>query len=123
MTWVKARAFRRRRVAGGEAGAMHLVQFFLPLRDNEGKAFGRDGFAAVRRELADRFGGVTAWLSAPAQGLWEDAEGDLRRDEVLLVEVMDADIDRAWWRAYRGRLETAFQQEKVLMRVTEVEVL
>ena len=102
---------------------MHLVQFFLPLRNNEGTPFARGDFAAVRRELADRFGGVTAWLSAPAQGLWEDADGDLHGDEVLLVEVMDADLDRAWWRAYRGRLEVAFDQEKVLMRVIETEVL
>ena len=102
---------------------MHLVQFFLPLRDNEGKAVAPGDFAAVRRELADRFGGVTAWLSAPAHGLWEDPEGDMHRDEVLLVEVMDADIDRAWWRAYRRRLEITFRQEKLLMRATETEVL
>jgi hypothetical protein len=98
---------------------MHLVQFFLPLRDNAGQPFPREHFSGVRRELTERFGGVTAYLRAPAQGLWEDEEGDLCRDEVLLFEVMDPALDAAWWRGYRNRLEQRFSQDTVLLRATE----
>lgn len=101
---------------------MQLVQLFLPLRSMD-SAFPRAMFAAVRSELADRFGGVTAYLRAPAQGLWEDEEGECVRDEVVLVEVMVADLDRAWWRDYRRELERRFDQEEILLRATPVEKL
>ena len=53
---------------------MHLVQILLPLRDNEGAPFPGDDFTRVRAELVERFGGVTAHLQAPAQGVWKDEE-------------------------------------------------
>lgn len=102
---------------------MHLVQFFLPLRDNHGEPFGAPAFAAVRRELAGRFGGVTAYVRAPAQGLWEDAEGDLCRDEVVLFEVMADALDSDWWRDYRTTLERRFHQREVLVRATPTQLL
>jgi hypothetical protein len=46
---------------------MHLVQLLLPLYYNSGNAFSEMG---IRGELTERFGGVTAFTSAPAQGLW-----------------------------------------------------
>jgi hypothetical protein len=95
---------------------MHLVQFFLPLRDNAGEAFSKALFSEVRRELTERFGGVTTYLRAPAQGLWEDADGDLCRDEVVLFEVMAARLETAWWSHYRSTLERRFSQEAVLVR-------
>jgi hypothetical protein len=106
-----------------DARAMHLVQFFLPLRDNHGQPFARLLFSEVRRELAERFGGVTTYLRAPAQGLWEDADGDLCRDEVVLFEVMADVLDAAWWRAYRAQLERRFAQDEVLVRATATRLL
>ena len=102
---------------------MHVVQFFLPLADNAGQRFGREAFSGVRRELTERFGGVTTYLRSPAQGLWEDADGDLCHDEVVLFEVMDPELDPEWWRAYRLALQEDFRQEAVLLRATEVRLL
>ena len=102
---------------------MHLVQFFLPLRDNHGEPFGAASFAEVRRDLTERFGGVTTYLRAPAQGLWEDEEGDLCRDEVVLFEVMAEALDVPWWRDYRARLERRFHQQEVLVRATPAQLL
>ena len=99
---------------------MHLVQLLLPLR-HRGADFPRAMFARVRSELAERFGGVTAYLRAPAQGLWEDEDGECVRDEVVLVEVMVDDLDREWWRAYRGELEQRFDQDEIVLRATGVE--
>jgi len=102
---------------------MYLVELFLPLRDNEGSAFPKALYEAVRTELADMFGGVTAFTRAPATGLWEDGEGDVQRDEVVLFEVMAAQLDHAWWRGYREALEQRFRQDEVLVRATAVERL
>ena len=95
---------------------MHLVQLLLPLRDNHGNAFPREAFTRVRAELTARYGGVTAYLRAPASGVWRDEQGTVAQDEVVMVEVVVADLDRAWWSAYRRDLETRFRQSEVLVR-------
>lgn len=100
---------------------MQLVQLFLPVYGNDGKAFPKAQFDTVRSELTDKFGGVTAYLRSPAVGLWEDAEGDVCRDDVLLFEVMANALDRPWWNSYRRTLEERFRQDEVLVRATEIE--
>jgi hypothetical protein len=37
-----------------------LIEFFLPTSDNDGSPFPKDEFERIRRELTERFGGVTA---------------------------------------------------------------
>lgn len=102
---------------------MHLIQPFLPLRDNDGQAFPRALYDEVRAALAERFGGVTAFVRSPAVGLWEDDEGDVQRDDVVLLEVMADHVDHGWWVSYRKGLERRFRQDEVLVRATRVERL
>ena len=102
---------------------MHLVQLFLPLQDQEGKRFPKPLYDAVRTELTDRFGGVTAFLRAPAVGAWEDDGGAVQRDDVVLFEVMADHVDHGWWAHYRAELERRFDQDEVLIRATAVERL
>jgi hypothetical protein len=102
---------------------MHLVQILLPVYDNDGRQFGGDAFDRVRNELADEFGGVTAFRRSPAEGLWKEAGGEVARDEVSIFEVMADGLDRAWWADYRAELERRFRQEKVVIRATEFEEL
>jgi hypothetical protein len=101
---------------------MHIVQFLLPLRDNEQRPFARADFEKVRSELTDRFGGVTAFLQSPASGAWKE-EGETVRDEMLLFEVMVEPLDRAWWSGYRAELERRFRQERILVRALGTEML
>lgn len=101
---------------------MHLIEILLPLADNEGRAFGAGEFDRVRDELAARFGGVTAFRRAPAEGVWAEGDG-VSRDAVVIFEVMADALDRAWWRAYRGELERRFRQEKLVVRATAFEEL
>lgn len=95
---------------------MHLVQILLPLRDNEGTEFPRAWLNALRTELTERFGGVTAYERAPAAGAWKDDGGEVARDDVIIVEVMDAHLDRHWWSAFRRRLEDQYRQEEMMLR-------
>ena len=102
---------------------MHLVQILVPLSDNDGKPFPRAWLDALRAELTERFGGVTAHLRAPAAGAWKDDEGDLARDDVVIVEVMDEELDRAWWSAFGKRLAEQFRQEEMMVRAIPCERL
>ncbi|ADV28024.1 hypothetical protein Psesu_2189 [Pseudoxanthomonas suwonensis 11-1] len=106
-----------------EFAAMYLIQLFLPLRDNEGVAFPKAMYDQVRADLAEHFGGVTAFVRSPAVGLWEDDDGDVQRDDVVLLEVMADHVDHGWWAAYRKRLEQEFRQDEVLVRATRAERL
>ena len=102
---------------------MHLIQILLPLRDNEGNAFARAELDAVRRELTERFGGATAYLRAPAAGFWKDGDGEVERDEVVIVEAMAKRLEREWWRLYREELERRFRQQELVVRCLRCERL
>jgi hypothetical protein len=99
----------------------YLIQILLPRYDNEGQAFGREPFAETRQELLDRFGGLTAFLRAPASGLWKADDGTISRDDIVMMEVMAADLDRGWWRDYRRRLEARFRQDEIVVRAIPVD--
>ena len=101
------------------AAPTYLVEVLLPLDDNAGAPFPRAAFDRVRRELAERFGGVTAFLRAPASGLWRDDEGVVRRDDIVTFEVMADTLDEAWWRDYRRSLAERFEQDDVVVRAIE----
>lgn len=101
---------------------MHLVQLLLPLRDNDGRAFGAEHYEAVRGELTRRFGGLTAYSRAPAEGVWDGSDGR-SRDDVVVYEVMAEGLDRHWWRDFRASLERRFAQEELVVRAHQVERL
>jgi hypothetical protein len=101
---------------------MHLVQILLPLFDNNGEALGEDLFTVVRSELSERFGGLTAFTSAPAQGLWK-SQGQTQHDEIVVFEVMAPHIDTNWWRGYRKDLERRFRQDTIIIRQHPVTLL
>jgi hypothetical protein len=102
---------------------MHLVQVLLPLYDNDGVALAQDSFQAVRQELTGRFGGLTAYTRAPAEGWWKQEGDPTSRDEIVILEVMVPEIEEVWWCNYRCALESRFRQESILIRAQPVQLL
>jgi hypothetical protein len=103
---------------------MYLVQLLLPVYDNAGKPFPASHYAAVRGELAERFGGFTAYTRAPAEGLWKDDDGgQAARDDIVVYEVMVEQLDRAWWGRFRADLERRFAQQELVVRAQPIERL
>ncbi|HEY0845048.1 MAG TPA: hypothetical protein VGE12_06750 [Noviherbaspirillum sp.] len=47
----------------------------------------------------------------------------MRRDDVVLFDVMAEHIGREWWTAFRHDLEARFHQDEVVIRATDVELL
>ena len=101
----------------------YLVPLMLPLYDPDGRPFGRDALVRVRRELTDRFGGTTAYTRSPAEGTWEDSEGRVQHDDVIVVEVMTDTLDRPWWRSYAADLAARYRQEAMVIRAISFESL
>jgi hypothetical protein len=101
---------------------MQLVQILLPSADNAGRPFDRKDYDAVKEELASRFDGVTAYLQAPAEGLWHQGAKS-RKDEIVIFEVMVETVDLTDWKARRLRLEKRFRQDKVVIRYMPMELM
>jgi hypothetical protein len=102
---------------------VQLVEILLPVYDNAGAAWPKAAFDAVRDQLTERFGGVTAFTRSPAVGLWADDAGRVRRDDVIVVEVMTDQLDREWWAGYRHELEERFRQQEIVVRAVGCERL
>jgi hypothetical protein len=101
---------------------MYLVQLLLPIARNSGEPVGDDILRGIQEELSDRFGGVTAYTRTPAEGIWKE-DGKQSKDDVIIVEVMTAGLDRAWWRGFRERLEKALGQKELVVRAEPIERL
>jgi hypothetical protein len=98
---------------------LHLVQILLPLYDLQGERFAGALYARVKDELTQKFGGLTAYARAPAEGLWEPHPGRTQRDDIVVYEVMAEELDRAWWKEYRQELEQRFRQRELVVRAQE----
>jgi hypothetical protein len=102
--------------------AMHLVQILLPRADNSGNPFSKEDYDRVKEELARQFQGVTAYLRAPAEGLWKQGK-ESSRDDIVILEVMAKKIDLPDWTARRADLEKRFRQDEVIIRDMSIEVI
>jgi hypothetical protein len=102
---------------------MHLVQILLPIHDNAQEPFPREEYGRVRKELTERFGGLTVYTRAPAEGLWKQNENHTSMDDIVIFEVMAKELDTAWWKEYRQDLEARFRQNVVLVRAQQTQLL
>jgi hypothetical protein len=98
---------------------MTLIQLLLPAR---GRASFTDAdLAATRDELVREFGGVTAYVRAPAAGAWQHPSGAVEDDDVVMVEVVIPHFDRDWWRGYVETLRHRFHQTAIHARAIAME--
>jgi short chain dehydrogenase len=100
---------------------MVLIQLLLP---TTGAAAGDTMTLLVqtRRELVNRFKGVTAYVRSPAKGLWTAPDGRTEADDVVMVEVVTETFGRTWWRTYAAVLAHRFSQDTIHVRALPVEV-
>jgi hypothetical protein len=99
---------------------MVLIQLLLPTGVSGDPAM--TALAETRRELVDRFNGVTAYVRSPAKGLWTAPDGHTEADDVVMVEVVTETFDRAWWRTYSAMLAQRFAQDTIHVRALPVEM-
>ena len=82
---------------------------FLPLTDNDGRAFPDSLFDAVERRLVSHFGGLTTQQREfPLRGIWQ-GESRLFLDQVIVMTVLD--FRRQGSTRFIGRLKRDLLQE------------
>tara|TARA_R110002049_G_scaffold268572_1_gene445051 strand:- start:13757 stop:14236 length:480 start_codon:yes stop_codon:yes gene_type:complete len=101
---------------------MKLIELFLPCQRPSGEKVEAVEFERVEQTLTQMFGGATAYRRA-ATGHWKRSAGDVEVDEITVVEVVTDSFDRQWWCEFRRELLNRFQQDELLVRVTEVDLL
>ncbi len=97
---------------------MVLIHLLLPAAGSDRN----QAFVDTRRELADMFKGLTAYVRSPAKGLWTAPDGHTEVDDVVMVEVVTDTFDRAWWRAYAATLARRFDQESIHIRALPMDM-
>ena len=103
---------------------MVLIQLLLPtvVRTGDGSHSTTASLAETRRELEQRFDGLTAYTRSIAQGVWTAPDGRTETDDVLLIEVVTEQFDRIWWASYASRLAARFHQEAIHVRAMAIEM-
>lgn len=102
---------------------MELMQIFVPTTDQEGGRFERQYFEDLRKELTDRFGGVTIYARSPAKGIWKPDPGLEETDNMIIYEVLVQELDTRYWAELKYQLEDTFQQKEIMMRYFTVSVV
>lgn len=97
---------------------MYLVQILLPLYDDRGRRLPKRLFEETSAKLAKAHGGVTAYARAPAVGIWKDKKSRLKRDDIVVYEVMTASLGKKLWADRRKRWEALFDQEAIVIRAS-----
>ena len=100
---------------------MYLVEVFVPRYYRNGNRVEAERLKDLQQKLAQKFGGVTAFLRSSARGLWMNEQGMAERDEIAIFEVMTPGLDRQWWKLFRAKLEAELDQDEILIRVTDIE--
>jgi hypothetical protein len=70
---------------------------------------------------SSHFGGLTAFIQSPAEGLWTGNGNHTGRDDIVMLEVMVKGVERGWWETYRDRLQELLRQESIVVRVLPIE--
>jgi hypothetical protein len=102
-----------------------LIQLLLPttLPRAGGSQDATGAVGDTRRELAETFDGLTAYVRSPAKGTWTAPDGRTEQDDVVMLEVVTDCFDRPWWRAYVATLAERFGQESIHVRAFPIQLL
>jgi len=97
----------------------YLVQILLPKETGHGQPISHQWFEAILKELTEKFGGATSFLRAPGQGLWRSG-GTTEKDNIAVIEVMADELDQAFWRSLRRRLQEELSQDEIVIRARDI---
>ena len=77
----------------------------------------------LQEELTRKFGGVTAFVRAPAEGRWRAPDAGVAKDAIVILEVMVDAIDRSYWKQMRLSLEARLDEHEIVIRTHGIERL
>lgn len=97
-----------------------MIQLYLPLYDPEGRAFPPSDYDGIKKELTEKFGGLTMYTRSPAIGLWKENAEKIVKDDILIYEVIAPELEQDFWPAYKEKLKKKFKQDEILIRCASI---
>jgi hypothetical protein len=88
-----------------------ITQVLLPKRDNSGRPFNRETYAAFHGRMIRTFGGWTR--KGQAEGAWLSPSGQLFTERHWVYEIGHSHRDLRFWQAEKERLREEFDQESI----------
>ncbi|MEK6690069.1 MAG: hypothetical protein AABY78_02060 [Nitrospirota bacterium] len=103
---------------------MKVYDIYLPLRYNDDREIEPSKFDQTRKELIDRFGGLSVLPSqgATIEGWWRFKE-EIVRDEIRIFRVFTGSEDDDFWKKYKTILKDRFQQEEIFILSYDVSII
>jgi hypothetical protein len=100
-----------------------LYELYLPLTYNNGRQIEAEKFDLTRRELVDRFDGLTSTPPGfPLQGWWR-AAGTVVRDNIVIWTVLTQGDENGFFRNYKEVLKQRLDQKEILIIKIPAEAL
>lgn len=105
----------------------YRFDIYLPLKYNDGTDIEPEKFQETRRELVDKFGGLT-WIGnigRPAiLGFWREEEKIFQDENDLFVIYTEREeVYKEYFRQYKEVLKQRFKQREIFIAVEEVTIL
>jgi hypothetical protein len=97
----------------------YLVQILLPKETGSGEPIRQEWFNGLLKDLTETFGGATSFIRGPAEGLWQSG-GETERDSIAVIEIMADNLEDAFWRSLRERLERELGQDEIVILAKEI---
>ena len=99
-------------------------EVLLPLRYNDGTPVEPEKFVETRRELFERFRGLTADF-VPLTGYWIDPTDTVVEDQLvrLVVDVTDTPDIRDFFVQWKERLRERFSQSEIWITGIPVDII
>lgn len=88
-----------------------ITQILLPKRDNVGRRFPRDRYAAFHRRMIRKFRGWTR--KGQAEGAWLALSGSVVTEEHWVYEIGHPRRHLLFWQEEKERLKAELEQEEI----------
>lgn len=102
---------------------MYQIQLLLSLYNNEGKAFPSSHYEKVKLFFNDKFGGITMYTRTSVVGLWKESPHSTVKDELIIYEILSDQLEKDFWQHYKSDLQSLFQQEEMVIKACEINLL
>ena len=100
-----------------------LFQILLPLYDKEGEPIPVENYKELKVELTEHFGGLTTYSRSPATGVWKDPKDEIAVDKIIVYEVVSDSREVNYWQNLKVALEKKFDQDEIMIRCQDLELL
>lgn len=114
------RAWRLVKKGKVEESQKVMIRLFLPIYDKDGMKFPDHYYTTLHKKLSKKFGGLTVYTRSIAKGFWKAKAKVTIKENVLIHEVMAANVDKLFWQKIKSSMMKKFAQRDLLITSSKI---